>query len=207
MHQEIIEIQDWIESAVGRMGYAGIFLATVVEVVFPPLPSDLLVSAAGLAAAGGVLEPGGVIAAATAGTVVGSLILYAISRFSGEPAIRRWIQRYGRWLRIGEGELERSKRWFHRFGMPLVPFAHLIPGLRSLIAIPAGLSQFPLMLFLIGTTGGAAVRASLQTGAGLLLGWHGLSLFSSYGMWIVGAVLLLIGLWGIYASRAAERRR
>lgn len=188
--------RSWIENVMSQLGYPGIFLATIVEVVFPPLPSDLLVTTAGLSAADGVLEPEGIIIAATAGTVVGSFILYAISRFSGEPSLRRWIHRYGHWIRISDEGFERSRRWFQRFGMPLVLLAHFIPGLRSLIAIPAGLSRFPIAIFLALTAIGAAIRAGFQTGLGLLLGWYGLDFLSnmpSHG-WIILIVLASLGI-------------
>lgn len=205
MEGGIVQILEWTQRIMGTMGYVGILLATIVEVVFPPLPSDLVVSAAGLAAAGGALKPEGVVAAATAGTVVGSFILYALSRFSGELVIRRWIRRHGNWIRITEKELDRSQEWFQRVGMPLVPLAHMIPGLRSLIAIPAGLSRSPLALFLALTAVGAAIRASFQTGLGLLLGWHGLDLLSRMP-WYGWIILFVLALLGIYTALVLKQR-
>ncbi len=177
-----------IESVMAELGYGGIFLAAVVEVVFPPLPSDLLVPAAGVAAAGGVLRPEGVILAATAGTVVGALILYAFGR-RGEPVVRRAVRRYGRWLGIREAEVDRALLLFRRYGASILLVAHLIPGLRSGIAIPAGMSGMPVLPFSGLTALGAAMRAMLQTTAGMLLASHPLLFFST--LFLIGAIILM----------------
>lgn len=193
-------IRTFIESVMAELGYGGIFLAAVVEVVFPPLPSDLLIPAAGVATAGGILRPEGVVLAATGGTVAGALILYALGRGAGEPVARRWIRRYGHWIGIREAEMDRSLRLFRRYGAPLLLFAHLIPGLRSGIAIPAGMSGMPLLPFSGWTALGAAMRATLQTAAGMLLVLHPLLLLSI--LFLIGAIIPM-GL----AIRALARRR
>ncbi len=194
------EIRTFIESVMAELGYGGIFLAAVVEVVFPPLPSDLLIPAAGVAAAAGVLKPEGVVLAATGGTVAGALILYTLARVAGEPIARRWIRRYGHWLGIREAGMDRSLQLFRRYGAPVLLFAHLIPGLRSGIAIPAGMSGMPLLPFSGLTALGAAIRATLQTTAGMLLAPHPLLLIST--LFLIGAIIPM-GL----AMRALARRR
>jgi membrane protein DedA with SNARE-associated domain len=196
-----------IESVMAELGYGGIFLAAVVEVVFPPLPSDLLVPAAGVAAAGGVLRPEGVILAATAGTVVGALILYAFGR-RGEPGVRRAVRRYGRWLGIREAEVDRALLLFRRYGAPILLVAHLIPGLRSGIAIPAGMSGMPLIPFGGLTALGAALRATLQTAAGLFLAWHldvWISTLSLPGVIIIGGFAAVALGWTLVRRKRGHR--
>ncbi|HLE27929.1 MAG TPA: DedA family protein [Anaerolineales bacterium] len=162
----------FLEQIIARLGYGGIVLATILETVFPPLPSDLVVPAAGLLAARGEMHIAGIVIAATFGSLMGALVLYAVGRRAGEPLTRKFIRRYGRWLLLRETDLDKVERLFNRYGKAIILFGHLIPGVRSLVSLPAGMSRMPLPHFALFTMLGAGARVTLQTVTGALLGHH-----------------------------------
>lgn len=162
----------FLEQIIAQLGYGGIVLATILETVFPPLPSDLIVPAAGLLAARGEMNVAGIVLAATFGSLIGALVLYAFGHRAGEPLTRKFIRRYGRWLLLRGTDLDKAERLFNRYGKAIILFGHLIPGVRSLVSLPAGMSRMPLPYFVLFTTLGAATRVTLQTITGALLGQH-----------------------------------
>ena len=166
------QVRIFLEQLIARLGYGGIVLATILETIFPPLPSDLIVPAAGLLAARGEMNFAGIVVAATFGSLIGALMLYAFGRKAGDSLTREFIRRYGRWLLLRETDLDKVERLFSRYGNAIVLFGHLIPGVRSLVSLPAGMSRMPLPHFVLFTTLGAATRVTLQTIMGTLLGQH-----------------------------------
>jgi|GEM_PF-3530115 len=101
------QVRLFLEQIIARLGYGGIVLAAILETAFPPLPSDLVVPAAGLLAARGELHMAGIVMAATCGSLIGALVLYAVGRRAGEPLTRKLIRRYGRWLLLRETALDK----------------------------------------------------------------------------------------------------
>jgi len=99
-------------------------------------------------------------------------VLYAVGRRAGEPLTRKFIRRYGRWLLLRETDLDKVNRLFTRYGKAIILFGHLIPGVRSLVSLPAGMSRMPLSHFALFTLLGAGARVTLQTITGALLGRH-----------------------------------
>jgi membrane protein DedA with SNARE-associated domain len=162
----------WLESLIHQLGYLGIALITVLETIVPPLPSDLVVPVAGLLVAQGKMTVVGIVVSATIGSLIGASILYAFARWAGAPLARRWVRDYGRWILLREDDLDRVERLFNRYGTPIILFGHLIPGVRSLISLPAGMTKMPFPIFLILTTIGAAIRVTFQAATGALLGYY-----------------------------------
>jgi len=162
------ELDTYIEHAVTEAGYAGIAAIMAVETVFPPIPSELVLPFAGFQVANGSLAYLPALGAATLGAVLGALLLYLLARVGGRPMVLRlhWL------LRVSEGDLDRSDRWFDRRAVPIVFFGRLVPGIRSLVSIPAGLTEMPIGRFVAATTAGALVWNALLLGAGALLGAH-----------------------------------
>jgi membrane protein DedA with SNARE-associated domain len=160
----------WIERTMESFGYAGIVVLMFLENVFPPIPSELIMPLAGFTAARGDLSFAGVIVAGTLGSVLGALPFYYLGRFVGEARLRRLADRYGRWLTVSGKDIERATGWFIRHGSITVFVGRLVPGVRSLISIPAGLVGMNLIPFLLYTTFGAALWVTALTSAGWLLG-------------------------------------
>lgn len=156
----------WINDAVASGGYPALAGLILVENVFPPIPSELILPLAGFYVGTGELIFLIAVLAATIGSVVGALILYGAARRGGRPL----IYRYSKVLRVKEAELDRADAWFDKHGPWIVLFGRLIPGVRSIVSVPAGLSEMPLWHFVALTALGSAVWNSALIGAGWALG-------------------------------------
>ncbi len=158
------------EKLITLFGYPGIALVTFLENLFPPLPSELIVPFAGFQAAGGHMGLAGVIIASTVGSVSGALVLYGLGAWWGEAPIRHLVRRYGRYVLLTEGDLDKVLSLFDNYGSGIILFGRLIPGLRSYISIPAGMRRMPLGRFLLFTTLGTGSWSGLMAYAGYMLG-------------------------------------
>ena len=163
---------EWIIQTISDFGYVGIFLVMLAESIFPPIPSELIIPFAGFAAANGELNLFGVIAAATVGAVVGMLPWYFAGRLFGLNRVRVMADRFGRVMAFNADEIDMAVGWFTRFGPVIVLFGRLIPLIRTLISIPAGLSRMPLPIFLLASAAGALVWNTILTMAGFILHEH-----------------------------------
>ena len=141
-----------------------------LETVFPPIPSEVIMSVAGVAAGQGKLDYWGVVAAGTAGAMLGNILWYLAARALGiqrlEPIIRRW----GRWITMSWAEVKRAERWFEQHGTFFVFLGRLLPTVRSLVSIPAGLLKMSFRRFMLASTLGTAGWTALLAGAGFKLG-------------------------------------
>jgi membrane protein DedA with SNARE-associated domain len=159
----------WIIETISALGYAGIFLLMLAESLFPPIPSELIIPFAGFSAANGTLNPWLVLLSATVGAVTGMLPWYFVGRLFGLGRVRTLADRHGRWLTLNAAEVDTATEWFRRFGPAIVLAGRLIPLIRTLISIPAGLARMPLWRFVLFSTIGALAWNSLLVGAGYLL--------------------------------------
>ncbi|AVF03801.1 MAG: DedA family protein [Devosia indica] len=163
---------DWIIQTITELGYVGIFLVMLAESIFPPIPSELIIPFAGFAAASGQLNLFGVLATATFGAVVGMLPWYFAGRLFGLDRVKWLADRYGRLLTMNAEEIDTAVGFFRRFGPIIVLFGRLMPIIRTLISIPAGLAAMPLPLFLLASTTGALIWNTFLTLAGYILHEH-----------------------------------
>lgn len=161
---------EWVQNLMDSMGYLGILLLMIVENVFPPIPSELIMPSAGFAASRGDMNIFLVILMGVLGSVLGTLPLYYLGRAFGEKRLIEWADKYGKWLTLSGKDIRRADAWFDKHGTKAVLFGRLVPGIRSLLSLPAGMSEMPLPKFLIYSTIGSALWASLLAGAGYLLG-------------------------------------
>jgi membrane protein DedA with SNARE-associated domain len=162
-------MSEWVKSTMNAMGYPGIALLMFLENVFPPLPSELIMPLAGFTTAQGRLSFAGVIAAGLVGSLAGALPLYYLGRVVGPERLRRWANRHGKWLLMSGEDIERSQGWFERHGGKAVLFCRLVPGVRSLISVPAGVAGMGLAKFLLYSAVGVGLWAGLLAYAGRLL--------------------------------------
>ena len=163
---------DWIIQTISDLGYLGIFLVMLAESIFPPIPSELIIPFAGFAAANGQLDFFGVLAAATVGAVVGMLPWYFAGRLFGLERVRWLADRYGRLLTMNTDEIDMAVGFFRRFGPIIVLVGRLMPIVRTLISIPAGLARMPLPVFRPASTAGALIWNTILTLAGYILHEH-----------------------------------
>ena len=162
------------------MGYGAIFAAMFLENLFPPIPSELIMPLGGFYVQQGQLQFLPVELAGLLGTLLGALPWYGIGRVINEERLEVWLSRHGRWIGISPAELARSRRWFNRYGTALVFWGRLVPGIRTLISVPAGIELMPFAPFLIWTTAGSLIWTLLLTLAGLGLGEG----YSNVELWI-----------------------
>lgn len=160
---------DWITDVVDRTGYVGVFLLMLVENVFPPIPSELIMPLAGFTAAQGKLNAVLVVLAGTAGSLLGALFWYGLGRWLGRERLKRFAARHGRWLTLTPDEVDKSSDWFRRHGAKAVFVGRLVPTVRTLISVPAGITGMPLASFLAFTALGTGLWTALLAGAGYLL--------------------------------------
>jgi membrane protein DedA with SNARE-associated domain len=161
---------EWITRTIETLGYLGIAFLMFLENLFPPIPSELIMPLAGFTVSQGELSFVPTIAAGVIGTVAGAFPWYYLGKILGEDRIKAWLDRHGRWLNISSQDIDQSKRWFQRHGTKAVFFCRLIPGVRTLISLPAGLSRMPLPQFVLYSTLGTLGWVMLLTFAGYLLG-------------------------------------
>jgi membrane protein DedA with SNARE-associated domain len=161
---------EWITETMNSLGYVGIVLLMFLENVFPPIPSEIIMPLAGFTATQGRLSFVGVVIAGMLGSVLGALPLYYLGARVGEERLVGWADRHGRWLTVSGQDITRAVAWFNRHGGKAVFFARLVPGVRSLISIPAGIGRMKLPLFLLYSAMGTRLWAAFLAYLGHLLG-------------------------------------
>lgn len=156
----------WIADLIQAFGALGVALLMALENLFPPIPSELILPFAGFLVGRGELGFLPALIASTAGSLFGALILYALGRWGG----RNLILRYGRFLRVKEVDLDRAEGWFDKYDQWVVLFGRMVPGVRSVVSIPAGMLRTPFLQFVLLTTAGSAAWNALLLGTGWYLG-------------------------------------
>ena len=159
----------WVMGVISSAGYIGIVALMFIENIFPPIPSELIIPLAGYLVSKGQLEFSGVIIAGTIGSVLGALPLYYAGRKFKEKRLRKLTKKYGRWLAMSEADIDRAQNWFEKYGGWTVFFCRLVPGIRSVISIPAGIHRMNVASFLLWSTAGMALWTTVLTSAGYLL--------------------------------------
>ncbi len=159
----------FILSIITRGGYSGLFLLMVAENVFPPIPSEVILPLAGFAAARGELQLWAVIVWATIGAVVGCLPWYVLGRFFTSERLKRLSARYGRVFTFSSSDIDVAQTWFEKHGQKVVVFARLVPTVRTLISVPAGIARMPLVPFLAYSFLGSALWTTALVLVGYIL--------------------------------------
>ena len=202
-----VAVGDWITSTIISTGYLGVLLLTLLETVFWPLPSELILPLAGYLVSHGEMGMIGVIVAGTGGSVLGALLLYWVGKKLGEERLKTFADRHGRWLTFSRGDVDRASKWFDRHGGAAVLLCRMVPGLRALISIPAGINRMGLPKFLAYTTLGSAAWTTLLVYVGYTLGRN----FEQVGQYIdpitkvVLAGVVLVYLWRVARHKGVHR--
>jgi membrane protein DedA with SNARE-associated domain len=170
MAQILEQIGLWIEQIITALGYPGIAFVMFTENVFPPIPSELVMPFAGFLVGRGELNFVATVVAGVLGSVLGAVVLYYLGVWADERLVRRIVRRYGRILMLSEKDLDRALEFFGRYGEAVIFFGRLIPTIRSLISIPAGMNRMPLPKFLFFTALGSTIWTGVLAYAGVVLG-------------------------------------
>jgi membrane protein DedA with SNARE-associated domain len=206
-------IVDAISSLIGEYGYPAVFAAAFLEVIFPPIPSEVIFPLVGFIAQNRGLGLENTIGMATVGALgstVGAVLIFFVSARVGRTA----IMRYGKRVRISEQEIEKAERWFERYGSIAVFTARMIPGIREIISIPAGISRMNIAKFVGYTFAGSLLWCIILTLVGYYLGeaWRNFSdqLSSAFTIitiiLIVAAAIAVAGFWYSRGRRASAKQ-
>lgn len=189
-----------ITAFIGKTGYLGIFLLMVAENIFPPIPSEMIMPFAGYVAAEGTLSLPIVVLAGALGSLAGVWVWYELARWLGAERLRILAARHGRWLTLSPADLDRADVWFDAHAGKMVLLGRLIPGIRTLISIPAGVFGMSRLAFLAYSALGTAIWAAALAFAG----YHLRADFGDVGAYVdpVSTAVMVI-LVGTYLYRVA----
>lgn len=152
-----------------QAGYLGIFLLMLAENIFPPIPSEVIMPLGGFAAARGDMDMWLVILAGTAGSVAGALPWYYAGLFVGKDRLKAIAAKHGRWMTLTPADIDMASDWFARYGISAVFFGRLIPAIRTLISVPAGIVRMKMLPFLFFSTIGSLLWTTFLAFAGYVL--------------------------------------
>ncbi|WP_210620130.1 DedA family protein [Mammaliicoccus lentus] len=204
-------MESWITSVMEQFGYFGIALLILVENVFPPIPSEVILTFGGFMTTKSELSIFGVVVASTIGSVGGAVILYWIGRILNVERLERIIEKWGKYLRLTKDDVRKADAWFDKYGPWTVFFCRFIPLIRSLISIPAGMSGMNQWLFLVLTTLGTLIWNLVLVLVGAKVGnnWHQIvnymDVYSNimYAVIAVSAVIFII--WFIKRKKTSTK--
>ncbi|RAV15193.1 DedA family protein [Mycolicibacterium sp. GF69] len=198
-------VAGWAVSLMDRLGGVGAGAVIAAENIFPPLPSEIILPLAGLSAARGEMSLGEAIVGTTVGSVVGAIVLYLVGARLGRDRVHRLVARLPF---FSADDLAKSEAWFRRYGSVAVLVGRMIPVVRSLVSIPAGMYCMPFVRFVALTAAGSAVWNSLLVVAGFKLGdnWEAVSMWTSrYQYGVLAAVGVLVAVWLTRKVRSRAR--
>lgn len=193
-------MEQWITSIMSDYGYLGIFLLIMLENVFPPIPSEVILTVGGFMTTTTDMTILGVILASTAGSVSGALILYGIGLLLDVERLEKIVEKYGHILRVKKADIHRADAWFDRYGIWTIFFGRLIPLVRSLISIPAGMANTKFWLFLTFTTLGTLLWNTVLVFVGEAVGENRDEIMAQLDVYsnVVYALIVLGGLAAVW---------
>ena len=160
---------DWILSVMQSAGYAGLFFLMLLENLFPPIPSEVVIPLAGFLSATGEMNAVIGVVVASVGATLGATLWYYVGLWIGAARLRRFAERRGKWIGLRPDDLDKANGWFQRHGAKAVFFGRMIPGIRTFISIPAGLAKMRVLPFVFWTFLGSLLWTVLLFGMGYVL--------------------------------------
>jgi len=199
-------MSDWVVRLIEQSGYLGVAFLMFLETIFPPIPSEVIMPVAGVAAGQGKMNFAAVVACGTAGAMLGNITWYLAARALGIDRLHPFIDKYGHWLTITWPEVKRAENWFRDHGTFFVFVGRMLPTVRSLVSVPAGLLKMRFKTFFIASTIGTAGWTALLAGAGFKLGenYHDIDDVIGPASNAILALLAMTYLWRVWTHR---RRR
>lgn len=191
-------METWITTIMEDFGYLGVFLLIMLENLFPPIPSEVILTFGGYMTTKTDLTVVGVIIASTIGSVAGAIILYGIGAIVGIQRIERFVDKWGKILRLTSKDIHKANAWFEKYDVWTVFFCRFIPLIRSLISLPAGLAKMNFWIFLLLTTLGTLIWNMVLVNLGAALGnsWetvvHYMDIYSNFAYAALVLIFLVI---------------
>lgn len=193
-------IKIWVEQIISSMGYVGLYLVMFLENVFPPIPSEVVLPLAGSLTLTGRFSIFWITVIGMLGSLTGAFLFYGLGKWLGEPRVRVLMEKFGRYALLSINDLDRSLEWFDKYDDWVIFFSRMVPIVRSLISIPAGIAGMDLAKFSFFTILGTALWSFLLALGGKLLGeqWpliaEYINTYQNIVLFVTGsAVLLFIG--------------
>ena len=201
-------IKIWVENIISTMGYPGLYIVMFVENVFPPIPSEVVLPLAGSLSLSGRFTITLITIVGMLGSLTGAFLFYGIGKWVGEERVRNFIAKYGKFALISTDDFDTSLKWFEKYDDWVIFFSRMVPIVRSLISIPAGVASMNLTKFSIYTVLGTALWSFILSFAGRLLGeqWPVITEYINTYQDIV----LVVGIFVVVAfitSRLVKRKK
>lgn len=202
-------MENWILQLMEQFGYFGVFFLILVENIFPPIPSEVILTFGGFMTSRTSLTLLGVIFFATLGSLLGAIVLYWIGRLLDIERMEKIVERWGHILRLKKEDIHKANQWFDRYGIWTVFFCRMVPVLRSLISIPAGMNHMDMGVFLFFTTIGTLIWNTILVGLGAYLGesWEIIVYYMDIYSNIVYALLVILFIIGMVYFFYFKRKR
>ena len=185
-------MDQWIIQLVNDTGYWGVALLMFLETVFPPVPSEVIMTVAGVSASRGTMTLTGVVASGTAGAMLGNYLWFLLAIKFGKDRLQRFLEKHGRWLTLHWTEVERGQALFAKHGSIIILIARTLPTFRSLISIPAGIFKMSHRRFLLFSAIGTAGWSAALAGAGYVLGSQFADVEKILGPLSTGIIALIV---------------
>jgi membrane protein DedA with SNARE-associated domain len=191
-------METWITTMMEDFGYIGVFLLIMLENLFPPIPSEVILTFGGYMTAHTDLTVTGVVIASTIGSVAGAIILYGIGAIVGIRRIERFVDKWGKALRLTSKDIHKANAWFEKYDVWTVFFCRFIPLIRSLISLPAGLARMNFWIFLLLTTLGTLIWNLVLVNVGAAVGesWetivHYMDIYSNFAYAAIVIIFLVV---------------
>lgn len=201
-------MQNTIIGIMNKFGYFGVFFLIAVENIFPPIPSEVILLFGGFMTTYAKINIIGVVIASTLGSLAGALILYYIGKILNKERLKKIVRgKVGKILRLKEADIDKADAWFDNKGNKTVFFCRFVPILRSLISIPAGMSEMEMPKFLLYTIAGSAIWNSVLTLVGSIVGENWESIAQIIDNYAFVTLIVLIILFIIFAFYYFKKRR
>lgn len=204
-------MQEIILSVMGKYGYVGVFLLIMIENVFPPIPSEVILLFGGVMTTYTKLSIFGMIVASTLGSLFGAIILYYIGKIFNKDKLKKIISgRLGKVLRLKVSDIDNADNWFDNKGNKTVFFCRFIPLVRSLISIPAGMSEMPVFKFLLYTLFGSLIWNTVLIIVGSVVGENWTKIVGildtySHTVVIILFIIFVVGVYFFYRNRSNKK--
>ena len=205
-------MENFIIQIIENWGYLGVGLLIAIENIFPPIPSEVILAFGGFMTTKTVLNEVGVILSATIGSTIGAIVLYLIGRILNKERLEKIVSgKIGKVLRLKPGDIEKADKWFDTKGQKTVFICRFIPIVRSLISIPAGMSEMKIWKFLLYTILGSAIWNTVLVLLGKKLGdsWETVvNVFSNFShiILIILIILCIVGIWWFYSKKGKKKK-
>jgi membrane protein DedA with SNARE-associated domain len=202
----VLYIENWIIEVMESYGYFGILLLIALENIFPPIPSEIILTFGGFMTTKTDMTILGVVIFSTIGSVIGAVMLYGLGLLLDVKRLERIVDKWGHLLRLKRKDIYKADAWFDKYGVWTVFFCRMVPLIRSLISIPAGMSNMNFVLFLVFTTGGTLIWNILLVNLGVALGdsWENVAaymdLYSNF-VYIFLGFLIVFWLIRLYVKK------